>query len=123
MTKRIFVVLLLVLKLSSAKAQFQKKEQEDKVQLDEIAKACVSAQKKDEICATLVQIQQIGKDAVEAIKTFVDLGPSEYAVLTIANFAVTQRLRIRTHPLLFKNVENTLDYKDGTLTLILEKNL
>lgn len=114
-------VLCVLLASPWARAEAQRAGDENQVQLDELVKACISSQSQDEVCRTLVQIQQIGNDAVEAIKTFVHLGPFEYAVLTAANFALTQRLRIRTRPLLFKDMQNTLDYNKGTVTLIFER--
>lgn len=111
---------------SPGRAQFrpQNPEDDDKVQLDQLVNACLTAQSRDALCDTIIQIRQIGDDAVEMVKTYVKLGPFEYAMLTVANFAVTGRLRVKTQPLFYKDVENTIDYNtDGTVSLVLEKDL
>lgn len=117
------VFLLLLWFSPESGAQERRREDDVKVQLDQLVQACVQSEKRDDVCNTLIQVHQIGDDAVEAIKAFVHLGPFEYAVLTAANFAATGRLRVRPQPILRKDVQNTIDYnKDGIVTIVLEKN-
>ena len=55
------------------------------MQLDTLVDACVRSVKKDQICEVIVEIKEIGVDAVEVIKRFANLTPAQYAMLTAAN--------------------------------------
>lgn len=118
----LFVLFLLSLHQSKAATFEEERNKVDqKVQFDQLAEACVQTPNPDSICDTLVRLKQVGNDAVEAIKEFVPLGPAEYAVLTITNYAITGRLRARLRPLFHKSITNTLDYtRDGVVTLYAE---
>ena len=96
---------------------------ESTIRIEELAAACAQYNKRDPICDAIVQLKQVGDDAVEAIKTFVNLGPAEYAVLTVANAVYTQRIRVRSHVPYLPKWNSTLDLQPDQTTLTFETSL
>ena len=87
-----------------------------KIQLDALVSACEQQARRDEVCDGLIKLKQVGDDAVEAIKEYVNLGPFEYAVATALNYAVNGRLRVRSRSFIYRKAEHTYDYKrDGSI--------
>ncbi|MCS6838827.1 MAG: hypothetical protein NZ480_08270 [Bdellovibrionaceae bacterium] len=63
------------------------------------------------ICSIIVELQQIGNDVIETIKTLLPLGPFEYFVATVVNFSVSGRLRAQLQPLIHPRVRNVIEYR------------
>lgn len=63
--------------------------------LDALVQGCVRQANRDRICDSLITLQIIGNDSIEAIKEYVHLGVYEYYALTALNYAATGRLRLR----------------------------
>ena len=124
MLKVFSIFLLLFFSLSSHGEEGRPTQTENKkIQIDQLVAACISQQKKDQVCEGLIKLKQIGDDAVEAIKEYVQLGPFEYAVVTAANYAINGRLRIRSRSFLYKKAEHTYDYKkDGSVEFTISWN-
>lgn len=122
----IFTLLFVLLFSILGKAQFNpERDKEDKQRtsnIDEIASACLLAAKKDKICATLVELKQIGDDSIEIIKTYIVLTPAEYSALTLLNIAATGRFRIRTKSYFIKGANDILDFKRDSTTFLIEKD-
>lgn len=98
------------------------KEQEKQAKLDELYAACMQQKKKDKLCDSVISAKQIGDDSVEFIKEYMNLTPTAYAMLTIANMMATGRFRIRTSSFISKKANHIYDYKtrDNSFTFIYE---
>lgn len=68
--------------------------QEADPKLDAIIQGCLQQPQRDKICDSLISLKIIGDDSIEAIKEYVELRPIHYYLLTLANYALTGRLRI-----------------------------
>ena len=90
------------------------------VKVEEMADACAQVHQKDQICSLVLQVRQIGKDAIEAVKEYVALSETEYTLLTIANAAATQRVRLRSGIYNLPNAGLTLDIKKDETNLIFD---
>ncbi|PWU20345.1 MAG: hypothetical protein C5B49_04445 [Bdellovibrio sp.] len=88
--------------------------------LDSLSQACREQNRKDKICDALITLQQLGNDSIEAIKEFVDLGPYSYTLLTVANFALQRRIRVRFPPMTVpgfrRRVSSTLDWQRDSIS-------
>ncbi|GIL17573.1 MAG: hypothetical protein BroJett040_13240 [Oligoflexia bacterium] len=91
-------------------------------QIDSLASACLQATKKDKICEAIITMKQIGDDSIEAIKEYIDLTPSQYAVLTAINYAASGRIRIRTNSKIIPGARHIYDIKKDTFMIYLEKD-
>jgi hypothetical protein len=95
--------------------------EEQKVKFDEIADACRQSKNKDKICDIFIEARQIGDDALEAVKQYIELTKNQYAVLTVLNALATGRVRIRSQAYIVNEASLTLDLqKDGT-SLVFDK--
>ena len=99
-------------------------EQQKNAKIDELYSACIQQKKKDKLCDSVITAKQIGNDSVEYIKEYMELTPTMYALLTLANFASTGRIRIKTKSFLFKKAQHVYDYQrdDNKITFIFEKS-
>jgi len=99
-------------------------EQERTAKLDELYSACMQQKKRDKLCDSVITAKQIGNDSVEYIKEYMDLSPTAYAFLTIANFISTGRFRIKTKSFFIKKAQHIYDYQrdDNQITFIIEKS-
>lgn len=84
--------------------------------IDELIQACQLGknqlgQDQRGICNMILELQQIGDDAVETVKALIPLGPFEYFILTVINFTTSGRLRFQTRPLIHPMVKNTIEYR------------
>ena len=121
--KAVFSSFVLIIFFSLAAVAEYVPPKESTVRIDELAAACAQNSKRDAICDVIVQLKQVGDDAVEAIKTFVNLGPAEYAVLTVLNAAYSQRVRIRSRVPYFTSWNSTLDLQPNQTSLTFERSL
>lgn len=95
--KRLFLLLLLLFSHNVlADEEDDRKKADAERKLDAVAQACIDAPKKDQICQAIVQLKQVGDDAIETVKEYMHLSPREYAILTFINMVSTGRVRIRT---------------------------
>jgi hypothetical protein len=85
--------------------------------ISHLAEECLRQQTKDEICSTLVNMKQIGDDSVEAIKQYVNLGPTEYYALTVLNIIISKRLRIKNQLERYPTITQTLDFRSESFML------
>ena len=110
--------------ISVAATSLNQSEQLREEKLNELYSACLQQKKKDKLCDSVITARQIGDDAVEYIKEYMELTPSMYALLTLANFASTGRLRVKTKSFFFKKAQHVYDYqRDGNkITFIFEKS-
>lgn len=104
--------------------QTDPREQERQAKLDALYSACLQQKKRDKLCDSVITARQIGDDAVEFIKEYMDLSPAAYAMLTLANMLATGRFRIRTKSFLNPKANHVYDYqtKDNTMTIIYEQS-
>jgi len=63
------------------------------------------------VCRFITDLEQIGADVIEIIKTVMPLGPFEYFVFTWVNFQTTGRLRAQLQPLIHPKVRNVVEYR------------
>lgn len=101
---------------SSLKSNENWEEQYRKQKIDELIQACQIGknqvgQDQRGICNMILELQQIGDDALETVKVLVPLGPFEYFILTLINFTSSGRLRFQTKPLIHPMVKNTIEYR------------
>jgi len=115
-----FIFLLTNLLLASIAQAYASGEKESQVQLDTLVDACVRSVKKDQICEVIVEIKEIGVDAVEVIKRFANLTPAQYAMLTAANSLANGRIRIRGRNIWNPDIINTLDIQRDKVSLIFD---
>lgn len=115
-----FLLLLTNLLLVSTSQAYTSEEKESQVQLDTLVDACVRSVKKDQICEVIVEIKEIGVDAVEVIKRFANLTPAQYAMLTAANSLANGRIRIRGRNICNPDIINTLDIQRDKVSLIFD---
>ncbi|GEM_PF-3043221 len=88
--------------------------------IDDLVAACIQGKKKDEICKAIIEFKQIGDDSIEAIKSLYPMGPFEYFVLTVINFAQSGRLRIQPEPMIHAKVRNIIEYRtQGEIKLLI----
>jgi hypothetical protein len=73
--------------------------------------ACQHGYRQSNICDIIMELQQLGADMVETIKALMPLGPFEYFLLTVINFASTGRLRAQISPLIHPDIKNTIEYR------------
>ena len=73
--------------------------------------ACQQGYNQSNICEMIMELQQLGADAVETVKAIMPLGPLEYFILTMINLASTGRLRAQVQPFIHPDVKNTLEYR------------
>lgn len=117
----LFVLLLIPTPSPSALADVHT---EQKIQ--EVINACAqhpshqAERDEDKLCKALVTFKNIGDDAIEAVKEYTNLTPRDYAILTVVNYMVTGRLRIRTKSFFIENGNNTLDIKKEEVVFITE---
>lgn len=97
-------------------------ESEPQPKIETIVDACVQSRSKDQICQVLTEFKEVGNDAVEAIKAYIDLSPREYALLTVANALVNQRIRIKTKSRLLSNAVEIYDIKSSSVSFSIEMN-
>lgn len=116
-------MIILLLQLPELSAWGDSKDiysENQQVKMDELADACARQAKPDQICVIIVNARQIGNDAVEAVKAFLNLTPEEYALLTAANALAQGRIRIRTGVPFLKGVSSTLDLQRDETRLLFE---
>lgn len=119
----LFLILTCSLLGSQANAQSAKEQiQEQKFKMEEITDACSKVQDKDKICGMLLQIRQIGNDAVEFAKAYLDLTPHQYALLTVANSVATGRVRMQTSAPMFADASVAVDIKRSETQVIFMKS-
>jgi hypothetical protein len=116
-----FLTLALALNGIAAEDPTTQNQRINQVQLDQIADACQRQNRKDKMCEALIQLREIGDDAVEAVKNFANLTPTEYALLTAVNSIANGRVRVRTKARFFGNGADTLDIHKQTVALIFER--
>jgi hypothetical protein len=95
---------------------------EHKFQFEEMSEACAKTDKRDKICDVLVQVRNVGKDALEFAKETLDLTPTQYTLLTIGNSLATGRFRIRTNAYFIPDTALTLDFQRSETSFLLEKS-
>jgi hypothetical protein len=81
-------------------------------EFDALVKGCLKTAKKDPICDYVVTLQQVGLDSIEFVKEYANFGPYQYAFFTLANYAATRRVRIRTHSFLDEKGHHIYDLKN-----------
>lgn len=114
-----FYIFWLLLLGYSGPVQAQVQTPPQAAKIDTIVNACIHANSKDKICEALVELKQIGDDAIEIIKNYYDLSPRDYAILTAVNVIIQGRFRIRTKSQLIPKATDIYDIrKDQFLYLI-----
>jgi len=111
-------ILILILSLSPSCLLAQNQQ----FKMEEVTEACSRANQKDKICGMLLQIRQIGNDAVEFAKSYLNLTPTEYAFLTAANSLATGRIRMQTSTPMFADSSVALDIQRSETQLIFSKD-
>lgn len=86
-------------------------EAQRRQKIDELIAECQMGRSQAAVCLMILELKQLGDDAVETVKALVPLGPFEYFVLTALNFATTGRLRAQLQPFIHPRVKNTLEYR------------
>jgi hypothetical protein len=117
------LITVLLLQLPELSAWGDSKDiysENQQVKMDELADACARQAKPDEICVIIVNARQIGNDAVEAVKAFLNLTPEEYALLTAANALAQGRIRIRTGVPFLRGVSATFDLQRDETRVLFE---
>lgn len=84
--------------------------------------ANIPLHQRDQICDALVELKNVGDDAIESIKATIKLSPTEYTLLTAANAIATGRLRVKTQAPLMTNAWYVFDLKKDSSLFSLEKN-
>jgi len=79
--------------------------------IEDLVVACRYGYKQGNICEIIMELQQLGADAVETVKALIPLGPFEYFLLTAINFASTGRLRAQLKPIIHPQIKNTFEYR------------
>lgn len=95
----------------NAQNSFSFEEQQRQRSLSELIVACQIDRQKMPICRMIIELNQLGIDTVETIKTLIPMGPVEYFLLTSINFATTGRLRTDLPQLLTPQLRSTLEYR------------
>ena len=89
--------------------------------IHDLINACQRGFNTNNVCTVILQLQQIGNDMVEVIKSFIPLGPFEYFVLTIFNYQQSGRLRAEIQPIIHPKISNTIEYRrDGEIWFFLD---
>ena len=71
------------------------------------------------VCRFITDLEQIGANVIEIIKTLMPLGPFEYFVFTWVNFQTTGRLRAQLQPLFHPKLRNVVEYrKEGEVWIL-----
>lgn len=106
-----------------AQNNFSFQEQQRQRSLSELIIACQTDRQKLPICKMIIELNQLGIDTVETIKTLIPMGPMEYFLLTSINFAMTGRLRTDLPHLYSKDLRSTLEYRtSGEIYLFFNYN-
>lgn len=107
--------------LSYSQDQEQKISDADaEAKLLELSEACRKQQRTDVVCNFLVTIKQVGDDALEAIKAYVDLSENQYKALTVINVLATGRFRLKYKSGLTKTGMDTIDIQKDQFTYTFE---
>ncbi len=77
-------------------------------------------QKKEGICNLILNVKQLGDDSIETIKEYMNLGPYQYAFLTVANMIANRRLRVKSGVPYLKGVTQTIDIQSGESSITWE---
>lgn len=117
---KIILWILIPLIFFSSNCWSQEEPTEETQSVDEIIKACQASQNKDDICKALVRLREVGDDYIEAIKEYIDLGPYQYAILTVANMFATNRLRVRFGAFLIPKATHTIDMQKDEIKFTTE---
>lgn len=84
---------------------------ENTIKVESVINACIESGAKDKICEALVEFKQVGDDAIEAVKTYIHLTPKQYFLLTLANMAANNRIRIKTRSYFIRDGTDILDIR------------
>jgi hypothetical protein len=123
---RIFLAIILLSSITKAEQPVDRSNHENvapkaRDSINAVATACREMNNHEGACAVVQDIQNIGNDAIEAIKEYVNVGPFEYALLTLVNVGVSQRLRIRSQLPFRKDITQTIDIKKDSYLVSWEK--
>lgn len=105
------LLLFLIIWPLGAQNSFSFEEQQRQRSLSELIVACQIDRQKMPICKMIIELNQLGIDTVETIKTLIPMGPVEYFILTSINFATTGRLRTDLPQFYNRNLRSTLEYR------------
>jgi hypothetical protein len=108
-----FLIFICFHNFASAQRAFDNFEEASRGRtIADLVAACRHGYNQSNICDLIMELQQLGADAVETVKALIPLGPLEYFLLTVLNYSSTGRLRTQLEPLIHPDVKNTIEFQN-----------
>ena len=117
-----WIVFLFLIIVVSFKADADEAKAADEAKIDAVVNACRDKPKRDKICDALIEFKQVGDDAIELVKNYIQLTPRDYALLTIANILIQGRLRFKTRSNIIPDATDIYDIRTDQFFFSIEKS-